>query len=353
MPVSNIGLAAPSAGAPLSSWNYEIRDLRDDDVLIEVYYCGICHSDIHMVKNDWKASIYPMVPGHEFTGVAVKVGSKVTKHKAGDRVGVGCMVGSCRNCNECKRNLEQYCKKNIQTYSMKMPDGEITYGGYGRYVVVQQDFVMKVPESLPMDAAAPLFCAGITTYSPCKHHKMDRGGLKVGVVGLGGLGHMAVQWAAVMGNEVVVLSRSNAKKEMALELGAKDLIAISDEEAGKTYKGQLSYIIDTVSAEKPIDKYLEFLAVDGVLISVGAPPVHATLCVPPLSLIGGRKSIQGSAIGGIAETQEMINFAAEKKILPYIELITGDKVNEAYAKTISGDVRFRFVIDVRKTHASK
>eukprot|EP01053_Blabericola_migrator_P005775 Blabericola_migrator_1__5774@NODE_2927_length_2202_cov_4025_815925_g597_i2_p1_GENE_NODE_2927_length_2202_cov_4025_815925_g597_i2NODE_2927_length_2202_cov_4025_815925_g597_i2_p1_ORF_typecomplete_len352_score54_97ADH_N/PF08240_12/1_5e31ADH_zinc_N/PF00107_26/2_4e19Glu_dehyd_C/PF16912_5/1_6e12AlaDh_PNT_C/PF01262_21/1_3e052Hacid_dh_C/PF02826_19/0_00098Shikimate_DH/PF01488_20/0_0063NAD_binding_2/PF03446_15/0_006ADH_zinc_N_2/PF13602_6/0_00973HCDH_N/PF02737_18/0_06GFO_IDH_MocA/PF01408_22/0_122Hacid_dh/P len=351
MTIANRGIGAPAAKEPLCPIEYEVRDLRDDDVLVEVHYCGICHSDIHMVRDEWFTGIYPMVPGHEFAGVVVKAGAKVTKHAVGDRVGIGCMVGSCRECKQCTRGCEQYCKHQVGTYGARMPDGEITYGGYGKYVVCQEHFAVKVPDSIPLEYAAPLLCAGITTYSPLRYNKLERGGLKVGVIGLGGLGHMAVQWAASMNNEVIVMSRSTAKRDLALELGAKDLISTNDEESMAKYRGQLNYIIDTVSADKPMAQYVEMLDIDGVVITVGAPPTEFNLSVPPFSLIMGRKSIQGSVIGGIPETQEMLNYAAEKNIRPRIELITGDYVNEAYDRAVKGDVRFRFVIDNRKTHA--
>eukprot|EP01053_Blabericola_migrator_P004745 Blabericola_migrator_1__4744@NODE_24_length_21460_cov_93_666994_g21_i0_p6_GENE_NODE_24_length_21460_cov_93_666994_g21_i0NODE_24_length_21460_cov_93_666994_g21_i0_p6_ORF_typecomplete_len353_score47_83ADH_N/PF08240_12/1e30ADH_zinc_N/PF00107_26/1_2e18Glu_dehyd_C/PF16912_5/2_1e11AlaDh_PNT_C/PF01262_21/3_3e052Hacid_dh_C/PF02826_19/4_5e05Shikimate_DH/PF01488_20/0_00051NAD_binding_2/PF03446_15/0_0007Pyr_redox_2/PF07992_14/0_0097DUF2284/PF10050_9/0_077NqrM/PF04400_13/5_5e03NqrM/PF04400_13/0_0513HCDH_N/P len=350
MPISNRGYAALAPCQPLQPFDYEIRDVRDIDVLIEVHFCGICHSDIHQVRDDWsKGDDYPIVPGHEFTGVVTQVGSKVTKFAVNDRVGVGCRVGSCRECKQCKRDLEQYCSHAIRTYRGRMPDGEKTYGGYGKYVVVDEHFVVKLPDSLPMDTAAPLLCAGITTYSPIMHNGINKGGLKVGVVGLGGLGHMAVQYAAKMGNEVIVLSRSEAKKELALTLGAKDLIAITNEASITRYQGTLNYIIDTVSSDKPVDVYLDLLDVDGILITVGLPPVSGKLSVPPFSLIMQRKSIQGSCIGGMKETQEMIDYSAANDVLPYVEVITGDYINEAYERTMKGDVRFRFVIDVRKT----
>eukprot|EP01056_Protomagalhaensia_sp_Gyna25_P002036 Protomagalhaensia_sp_Gyna_25__2035@NODE_2095_length_1295_cov_869_593153_g1732_i0_p1_GENE_NODE_2095_length_1295_cov_869_593153_g1732_i0NODE_2095_length_1295_cov_869_593153_g1732_i0_p1_ORF_typecomplete_len352_score65_87ADH_N/PF08240_12/1_4e33ADH_zinc_N/PF00107_26/1_9e20ADH_zinc_N/PF00107_26/2e03Glu_dehyd_C/PF16912_5/5_6e13AlaDh_PNT_C/PF01262_21/5_4e052Hacid_dh_C/PF02826_19/0_00025NAD_binding_2/PF03446_15/0_00056Shikimate_DH/PF01488_20/0_0013Pyr_redox_2/PF07992_14/0_0089IlvN/PF07991_12/0_0089Pyr_re len=351
MPINNRGIAAPAPGASLGSWEYEVRDLRDDDVLIEVHYCGICHSDIHMVNDDWAPGTYPMVPGHEFAGVITEVGSKVTKHAVGDRVGVGCMVGSCRECPRCERGEEQYCRKRIDTYSGKMPDGEITYGGYGKYVVCQEHWAVKIPDSIELEYAAPLLCAGITTYSPCKYNKLERGGLKVGVIGLGGLGHMAVQWLHAMGNEVYVISRSTAKRDLAMKLGATDLIAIGDEETVAKMQGTLNYIIDTVSDKKPMNVYMSLLDVEGILVTVGLPPTTVNLEFSHFPLVAQRKSIQGSLIGGIAETQEMVNYAAEKGIKPYIEVIKGDIINEAYQRVKKGDVQFRFVIDVRATHA--
>eukprot|EP01054_Gregarina_sp_Poly1_P000073 Gregarina_sp_Poly_1__72@NODE_1015_length_5360_cov_819_728887_g708_i0_p2_GENE_NODE_1015_length_5360_cov_819_728887_g708_i0NODE_1015_length_5360_cov_819_728887_g708_i0_p2_ORF_typecomplete_len356_score38_52ADH_N/PF08240_12/1_3e31ADH_zinc_N/PF00107_26/8_9e23Glu_dehyd_C/PF16912_5/1_8e11AlaDh_PNT_C/PF01262_21/3_8e082Hacid_dh_C/PF02826_19/3_1e06ADH_zinc_N_2/PF13602_6/7_3e05NAD_binding_2/PF03446_15/0_00048Shikimate_DH/PF01488_20/0_012AdoHcyase_NAD/PF00670_21/0_033NAD_binding_10/PF13460_6/0_049GFO_IDH_Mo len=351
MPIANIGIAAPSPKAPLTPWKYEIRDLRDDDVKIEVHYCGVCHSDIHTVHDDWFPGIYPLVPGHEFTGIVAEIGSNVTKMKVGDRVGIGCMVGSCRECKQCLKGQEQYCRKGlIGTYSARMPDGEITYGGYGKWVVAQQHFVIRIPDSLPLDLAAPLLCAGITTYSPCNFNNMQRGGLKVGVIGLGGLGHMAVQWAKAMGNEVIVFTRSLNKKEDALKLGAADVVLSTDQEAMARHSRTLDYIIDTVCAEKPMNDYVALLDSDGTLITVGAPPFSEPVTVNPFSLILGRRTIQGSCIGGIAETQEMVNFAAEHGVKPWIEIIKGDYINEAYDRVIKSDVKFRFVIDVRATH---
>eukprot|EP01055_Gregarina_sp_Pseudo9_P001273 Gregarina_sp_Pseudo_9__1272@NODE_1845_length_1296_cov_1788_818616_g1711_i0_p1_GENE_NODE_1845_length_1296_cov_1788_818616_g1711_i0NODE_1845_length_1296_cov_1788_818616_g1711_i0_p1_ORF_typecomplete_len382_score101_53ADH_N/PF08240_12/1_6e30ADH_N/PF08240_12/7_6e03ADH_zinc_N/PF00107_26/3e21Glu_dehyd_C/PF16912_5/2_5e11AlaDh_PNT_C/PF01262_21/8_5e082Hacid_dh_C/PF02826_19/3_9e05ADH_zinc_N_2/PF13602_6/0_00011NAD_binding_2/PF03446_15/0_00019Shikimate_DH/PF01488_20/0_005NAD_binding_10/PF13460_6/0_063AdoHcya len=347
MPIANIGIAAPAVNAPLAPWKYEVRDLREDDVKIEVHYCGMCHSDLHSVRDDWFPGMYPMVPGHEVVGVVSEVGSKVSKWKAGDRVGVGCMVGSCRECKYCKANLENYCNTAYYTYSCKMPDGEITYGGYGKWVVCQQDFVLRIPDSLPLDAAAPLLCAGITTYSPLAYNKATGGGFKVGVIGLGGLGHMAVQWAHAMGNEVVVFTRSLAKKEAAMKLGASAVVSTQDQEAMAKHQCSLNYIIDTISAKKPMMEFVELLDRDGVLVTVGAPPVAEEMPFTPGPLLHKRRTIQGSCIGGIKETQEMLDFAAAKGVKPWIEVIKGDYVNQAYERMEKSDVQFRFVIDIK------
>eukprot|EP01055_Gregarina_sp_Pseudo9_P001434 Gregarina_sp_Pseudo_9__1433@NODE_1960_length_1232_cov_1332_317687_g1711_i1_p1_GENE_NODE_1960_length_1232_cov_1332_317687_g1711_i1NODE_1960_length_1232_cov_1332_317687_g1711_i1_p1_ORF_typecomplete_len382_score77_93ADH_N/PF08240_12/3e30ADH_zinc_N/PF00107_26/4_4e17Glu_dehyd_C/PF16912_5/3_2e08AlaDh_PNT_C/PF01262_21/3_8e062Hacid_dh_C/PF02826_19/8_6e05ADH_zinc_N_2/PF13602_6/0_00031Shikimate_DH/PF01488_20/0_00068NAD_binding_2/PF03446_15/0_0027AdoHcyase_NAD/PF00670_21/0_071NAD_binding_10/PF13460_6/0_32P len=347
MPIANIGIAAPAVNAPLAPWKYEVRDLREDDVKIEVHYCGMCHSDLHSVRDDWFPGMYPMVPGHEVVGVVSEVGSKVSKWKAGDRVGVGCLVGSCRDCKECKANLENYCNKRIGTYTDKMPDGEITYGGYGKWLVCQQDFLLRVPDSIPLEAAAPLLCAGITTYSPLMLNNAKRGGLKIGVVGFGGLGHMAVQWAHAMGNEVTVFTRTLSKRDAAMKLGASEMVSTLDQEAMAKYACTQDYILDTISAKKPIMDFVNLLTVDGVLITLGGTPTNEHMDLVTFPLILKRRSIQGSCIGGIKETQEMLNYAAEKGIKPWVEVIKGDYVNQAFERMHKSDVQFRFVIDIK------
>jgi alcohol dehydrogenase (NADP+) len=337
-------LSAPAAGAPLDTTTIERRELRERDVLIDIEYCGICHSDIHQVRDEWGGSIFPMVPGHEIAGVVAAVGSGVSRFAVGDRVGVGCMVDSCGECEYCQTGEEQFCTKgNVQTYNARDYDGDVTYGGYSQQIVVKDHFVVHVPDSIELQDAAPLLCAGITTYVPLKHwHVGD--GTKVAIVGMGGLGHVAVQIAAAMGAEVTVLSQSLSKQEDGLRFGAKHYYATSERETFKQLAGSFDLILNTVSANLPLDAYLRLLRVDGAMVTVGAPSapdkVHA------FSLIGGRRSLAGSAIGGLPDTQEMLDFCAEHGVRPAIELISADAVDGAYDRVVDSDVRYRFVIDV-------
>ena len=336
--------AATSATDPLVPTTIERRDVGAHDVMIEIAYAGICHSDIHTVKGEWGDIAYPLTVGHEIVGVVTEVGSEVSEHAVGDRVGVGCMVNSCGHCANCEAGEEQYCLEgNTGTYGSTDRDGTITQGGYSTHVVVVEDFVLKVPESIPYEAAAPLLCAGITTYSPL--HKWNVGpGSKVAVVGLGGLGHMGVKIAHAMGAEVTVLSQSLKKQEDGLRLGADHYYATSDEDTFEHLANSFDLILNTVSAPLDLDAYLGMLALDGTMVNVGAPaealPIHV------FSLIPSRRSFAGSAIGGIRETQEMLDFCAEHDIAPEIELIAADQVNEAYERVLASDVRYRFVIDV-------
>ena len=335
--------AAPSAGEPLAPITIERREVGANDVLIEIQYAGICHSDIHTVNGDWGPQPFPVVPGHEIVGVVAEVGAGVTTHRAGDRVGVGCLVNSCRECVNCENGNEQYCLNgSIGTYAATDRDGSTTQGGYSTHVVVDADFVLRVPDGIDAAAAAPLLCAGITTYSPLRHWGAGPG-KKVAVVGLGGLGHMAVKLAHALGAEVTVLSQSLKKQEDGLRLGADDYFATSDPDTFKALRGRFDLIINTVSASINLDAYLRLLAVDGVLVNVGAPPEPLSVRVG--SLIGGRRSFAGSAIGGIAETQQMLDFCAEHGIGAEIEVIAADQVNEAYERVLASDVRYRFVID--------
>ena len=335
--------AAPSATEPLVPTTIERRDVGPKDVLIEIKYAGICHSDIHTVRGDWGAITYPQVVGHEIVGVVAEVGSEVTLHQVGDRVGVGCMVNSCRECENCLAGMEQYCLKgNIQTYNGVDVDGSITQGGYSTHVVVVEDFVLRVPESIPFDAAAPLLCAGVTTYSPLAHWNAGPG-KKVAVVGMGGLGHMAVKIAHAMGAEVTVLSQSLRKQEDGLKLGADDYYATSDADTFTQLANTFDLIINTVSAPLDLDAYLRLLRLDGTLVNVGAPAEALPLHV--FTLFGNRRSFAGSGIGSIGETQEMLDFCAEHGIAPETELITADYINEAYERVLTSDVRYRFVID--------
>ncbi|TFD94801.1 NAD(P)-dependent alcohol dehydrogenase [Cryobacterium lactosi] len=336
--------AAPSATEPLVKTTIQRRDLGPADVLIEIRYSGICHSDIHTVRGEWGPIQYPQVVGHEIVGIVAEVGSEVSLHHVGDRVGVGCMVNSCRECENCLAGEEQYCLKgNTGTYAAVDLDGTITQGGYATHIVVVEDFVLKVPESIPFEAAAPLLCAGITTYSPLSHWNAGPG-KKVAVVGMGGLGHMAVKIAHAMGAEVTVLSQSLSKQEDGLRLGADHYYATSDPATFETLANTFDLIINSVSALIDINAYLSLLRLDGTLVSVGAPA--EPLPVQVFSLFGNRRSFAGSGIGSIRETQEMLEFCAEHGIAPETELVAADYINQAYERVLASDVRYRFVIDV-------
>ncbi|MEO5921258.1 MAG: NAD(P)-dependent alcohol dehydrogenase [Pseudolysinimonas sp.] len=335
--------AAPSATEPLVPTTIERRDVGPDDVLIEIAYAGICHSDIHTVRGEWGPIQYPQVVGHEIAGHVSAVGSRVTKFAVGDKVGVGCMVNSCGECANCLRGDEQYCLVgNVGTYTSTDLDGTITQGGYSTHIVVTERFVLRIPDGISFEAAAPLLCAGITTYSPLRHWKVGPGS-KVAVVGMGGLGHLGVKIAHALGAEVTVLSQTLAKKDDGLAFGADHYYATNDPETFATLANEFDFILNTVSAPIDVDAYLGLLAVDGTMTNVGAPP--APLPVQVFSLIGSRRSFAGSAIGGIRETQEMLDFCAEKGIAPEIELIDADGINDAYERVLRSDVRYRFVID--------
>jgi uncharacterized zinc-type alcohol dehydrogenase-like protein len=319
------------------------RDLDLHDVLIEIKFAGICHSDIHTAHGEWGPVNYPLVPGHEIAGIVTELGAEVTKYKVGDRVGVGCMVDSCGDCDNCRKGEEQYCLNgNVPTYAGVDKYGEPTQGGYSTHIVVTEDFVVRIPDSIELDAAAPLLCAGITTYSPLNHWGAAPG-KKVAIVGMGGLGHMAVQIAHAMGAEVTVLSQTLKKKEDGLQLGADNYYATSDPETFKKLAGMFDLIINTVSAKIDISAYLSLLALDGTMVNVGAPA--EPLSVNVFSLIGHRRSFAGSMIGGIRETQEMLNFCAEHNIATKIEVISADQIDEAYQRVLASDVKYRFVID--------
>jgi alcohol dehydrogenase (NADP+) len=320
------------------------RDLDSNDVLIEIKYAGICHSDIHTAHGEWGPVNYPLVPGHEIAGIVTAVGPHVTKYKIGDRVGVGCMVDSCGECENCLKGEEQYCLNgNVPTYAGVDKYGEPTQGGYSTHIVVTEGFVVRIPDNIELDAAAPLLCAGITTYSPLNHWGAgpDK---KVAVLGMGGLGHMAVQIAHAMGAEVTVLSQTLKKKEDGLQLGADNYYATSDPETFVKLAGTFDLIINTVSAKLDLNAYLSLLALDGTLVNVGAPAEPLSLNV--FSLIGHRRSYAGSMIGGIRETQEMLNFCSEHNIAPMIEVISADQIDEAYKRVLASDVKYRFVIDI-------
>ena len=343
MPTTVHAYAATAADQPLVPTSIERRDVGARDVRIDIAFAGICHSDIHTARGEWGPVPYPLVVGHEIAGVVAEVGAEVTKFAVGDRVGVGCMVNSCRECDSCAKGLEQYCLRgNTQTYAGTDRDGSVTQGGYSQQVVVTEDFVLRIPDDLDLDVAAPLLCAGITTYSPLRHWGAGPG-TKVAVVGMGGLGHMAVKLAHAMGAEVTVLSQSLKKQEDGLRLGADYYHATSDPDTFTELAGSFNLIINTVSAALDLDAFLSLLAVDGTLVNVGAPP--QPLPVQVFSLIPTRRSFAGSSIGSIAETQEMLNFCAEHGLGADIEVIAADQVNEAWERVLASDVRYRFVID--------
>ncbi|MFC8172900.1 NAD(P)-dependent alcohol dehydrogenase [Streptomyces sp. NPDC057242] len=335
--------AAPAPGAPLARTTVPRRPVGEHDVLIEIKYAGICHSDIHQARDGWGEGIYPMVPGHEIAGVVAATGSGVTRFRVGDRVGVGCFVDSCRTCEYCRQGLEQYCVEGgTGTYNARDKNGEPTYGGYSTHIVVDENYTLRIPEGIGLDEAAPLLCAGITLYSPLAHWQAGPG-KKVAIVGLGGLGHMGVKIAHALGAEVTVLSQSEKKREDALRLGADHYRATSDPETFTALAGTFDLVISTVSAPLDFDAYLGLVRTDGALVNVGAPeePVRISL----FSLIGGRRTLAGSMIGSIAETQEMLDFCAAHGLGAEIEVITADRINEAYERVIASDVRYRFVID--------
>jgi len=339
--------ATPSAKAPFEKTTIQRRDLGPRDVLIKIHFAGICHSDIHTGRNEWGEANFPFVPGHEIAGTVEEVGSEVDRYAVDDRVGVGCMVDSCRECKNCLAGQEQYCLQGMTgTYGSIGADGRPTDGGYSSHIVVDQNFVVGIPEGVDLDKAAPLLCAGITVFSPLKHWGAGPGS-KVAVVGMGGLGHMAVKIAHALGAEVTVLSQSLSKQEDGAKFGADHYFATSDESTFEQLAGSFDLIINTVSASLPMAKFLSLLSLDGTLVSVGAP--SEPLEVPAFALIGGRKSWAGSMIGGIAETQEMLDFCAEHHIGAEIELISGDdiggQIDAAWDRVVDSDVRYRFVID--------
>jgi len=336
-------LIADSATSALKAGEIERREPGPHDVVIDIAYAGICHSDIHQAREEWFTSLFPMVPGHEIAGTVAAVGSEVTKFSVGDRVGVGVFVESCQECENCKKGLENYCLRGFTpTYNGTLPNGEPTLGGYSQQIVVEDTYVLRIPDGLSLDAAAPLLCAGITTYSPLREWGAGPG-VKVGVLGLGGLGHMAVQLAHAMGAEVTLISHSPHKEADARALGADHFLLMSDKEAMKAAKRSLNLIINTVSASIDIDRMLSLLATDGTMVSVGLP--DKPLSVSTFSLIEQRIRLAGSNIGGLAQTQEMLDFCAEHGIGSKVEVIRGDQVNEAWERVVNSDVKYRFVID--------
>lgn len=339
------GYVVKNATSSLIPFNFERRELKPSDVLINILFCGVCHSDIHQARGEWGNSNFPMVPGHEIVGKIAKIGSKVSKFKVGDLVGVGCFVDSCRDCQQCHAGEEQFCEKQASfTYNSFEQDKKTpTYGGYSSQIVVDENYVLKVSPKLDLAGVAPLLCAGITTYSPLKKYKAGKG-KQVGVIGLGGLGHMAVKLAAAMGAHVTVFSTSPGKKADAQRLGANDFIVTKNPDELKMAANKFDIIIDAVSAPHDANMYLSCLRVDGVLVLVGLPT--KPLEIQPFALTSGNKSIAGSMIGGIAETQEMLDYCAEKNITSDVEIIPIAKINEAYDRTIKSDVHYRFVIDM-------
>ncbi|MFF2951758.1 NAD(P)-dependent alcohol dehydrogenase [Kitasatospora sp. NPDC057965] len=335
--------AAPAAKAPLGPATIERRDVRELDVRIAITFVGICHSDVHQAREGWGTALFPMVPGHEITGIVTETGPGVTAYRPGDRVGVGCMVESCRVCENCRAGLEQYCAEGpVWTYNAVGRDGQRTYGGYAQEIVVDEHFVVRIPDALPLETAAPLLCAGITTYSPLRHWNAGPG-RRVAVVGLGGLGHVAVRIGHALGAEVTVLSRSLRKKDDGLRLGAVDYRATADPETFEELAGRFDLVLNTVSAPLDFAAHLGLLRTDGALVSVGLPEQPVLLDLRALN--GGRRSLSTSSIGGIAETQEMLDFCAAHGVAAEVELIGVDRINEAYDRVVAGDVRFRFVID--------
>jgi uncharacterized zinc-type alcohol dehydrogenase-like protein len=339
------GYAAYDPTSPLAPYEFERRALRPNDVAMEILYCGVCHSDLHTARNDWGWSYYPIVPGHEIVGRVIEVGPKVSRYKVGDHVAVGCMVDSCQVCDQCHKGEEQLCREgNTGTYaSTDRVTGEHTHGGYSKHLVVREQFCLRVPEGLDLARTAPLLCAGITTYSPLRTWNVGPGS-RVGVIGLGGLGHMAVKLAVGMGADVTVLSRTKDKEADALDLGADRLLVSTDAAAMATAASGFDLIIDTVPVKHDLDPYLPLLDVDGTLVIVGQVGPMAEMNTVPLLL--GRRRVAGSPIGGIAETQEMLDFCATRNILPECEMIRMDQINKAYERMERADVRYRFVIDM-------
>jgi alcohol dehydrogenase (NADP+) len=337
--------AAQNETAPLAPWTFDRREVGPHDVQFDIAFCGVCHSDLHQIRNDWFPGIFPMVPGHEIVGRVVKVGDHVKKFKVGDLAATGCMVDSCQVCENCKRDLEQYCLEgSTQTYNSYERSGKTpTYGGYSNTIVVREEFVLRISDKLDLAATAPLLCAGITTYSPLKHWKVGNGH-KLAVVGLGGLGHMGVKFGVAFGADVTVLSTSPKKEADAKALGAHHFVVTSDTAQIEAAKGSFDFILDTVSAPHDINMYLSLLRTDGVHICVGVPPEPASIAA--FSLLGGRKSLAGSGIGGIKETQEMLDFCAANNIVSDIEIIDIKDIQTAYDRMVKGDVRYRFVIDM-------
>jgi len=343
--MKTVGYAAHSAEAHMVPYHFERRALRANDVAIEILYSGICHSDLHTVNGDWGPQPYPLVPGHEIVGRVIDTGSAVSAYKIGDQVGVGCMVDSCQQCDQCHQGEEQYCREGM-TGTYGSPDrisGEITQGGYSKHIVVREEFVLRIPQALDMSRAAPILCAGITTFSPLKTWNIGAGS-RVGVIGLGGLGHMAVKLAVAMGADVTVMSRSDKKQQEAIELGAKGILVSSDKEAMKAAKASFDLILDTVPVKHDVSPYAPLLDVDGTLVIVGQLGAMDEFVAGPLVM--GRRRVAGSLIGGVKETQEVLDFCAEHNIHPVCEIIRPDQVNDAYAVMSKGDIAHRYVMDM-------
>ncbi|KAG8086972.1 hypothetical protein GUJ93_ZPchr0010g10121 [Zizania palustris] len=345
---ANVGLAARDASGHLSPLTIARRNTGDNDVAIKIMFCGICHSDLHSIKNEWQNAIYPIIPGHEIAGVVTEVGKNVTKFKAGDKVGVGCMVNSCQSCENCNQGFENNCPGIIFTYNSVDRDGTVTYGGYSSMVVVHERFVVRFPEAMPLDKGAPLLCAGITVYSPMKYHGLNVPGMHVGVLGLGGLGHVAVKFGKAFGMKVTVISSSPGKKQEAIErLGADAFVLSKNAKEMQAALGTMDGIINTVSANIPVAPLLGLLKPNGKMILVGLP--EKPIEIPPFALVSRNKTLAGSCIGGMADTQEMIDMAAKHGVTADIEVIGADYVNAAMERLAKADVRYRFVIDIGNT----
>lgn len=338
--------AALGPSQDLVPHKYEIKAHEKNEAKIKILYCGICHSDIHQVKNEWFPGTFPMVPGHEIIGIVEEIGENVTKVKIGDHVGIGCMLDSCLNCNACKDGYEQFCGNTTYTYNSRYKNGMNTYGGYGTYITCNEHFLLKIPENLDKAAAAPLLCAGITVYSPMIRNKMNRPGFKLAVIGLGGLGHMAVKFGVSFGCEVTVITRSDNKRMDALAMGAKNFVKFDDSESLQKFNGYFDGIIDTVCGQRSAENLLSLLSYHGVMACVGAPPAGEKTELSSFSLIFGEKTITGGNIGNIETTQQMLNYCGEHNITSTIELIKLNQVNEAYKRMLNSDIKFRFVIDV-------
>jgi len=343
--MKTVGYAAHDSEKPLEPYHFERRALRDEDVSIEILYCGVCHSDLHTAENDWGWTQYPVVPGHEIVGRVLEVGSGVTKYKVGDNVAVGCMVDSCLCCDQCHHGEEQFCREGmVGTYSgQDRISGELTQGGYSKHIVVREEFVLSVPKGLDLAKCAPILCAGITTYSPLRTWNVGPGS-RVGVIGLGGLGHMAIKIAAAMGAHVTAISRSDKKKQQVLSYGAKDLLVSSDEAAMQAHANQFDVIINTIPVKHDFTPYIPLLDIDGTQVLVGQVGELAESNSVPLLM--GRRRVAGSLIGGIAQTQEILDFCALHNILPEVEMINMDQINDAFDKLKQGDMASRFVIDM-------
>ncbi|WP_462177347.1 NAD(P)-dependent alcohol dehydrogenase [Pseudoalteromonas gelatinilytica] len=343
--MKTVGYAAHDSEKPLEPYHFERRALRDEDVSIEILYCGVCHSDLHTAENDWGWTQYPVVPGHEIVGRVLEVGSGVTKYKVGDNVAVGCMVDSCLSCDQCHHGEEQFCREGmVGTYSgQDRISGELTQGGYSKHIVVREEFVLSVPKGLDLAKCAPILCAGITTYSPLRTWNVGPGS-RVGVIGLGGLGHMAIKIAAAMGAHVTAISRSDKKKQQVLSYGAKDLLVSSDEAAMQAHANQFDVIINTIPVKHDFTPYIPLLDIDGTQVLVGQVGELAESNSVPLLM--GRRRVAGSLIGGIAQTQEILDFCALHNILPEVEMIKMDQINDAFDKLKQGDMASRFVIDM-------
>lgn len=343
--IQSHGYAALDAQSPLIPFKFERRKIREHDVLIQITHCGVCHSDIHQARNEWGGSIFPMVPGHEIVGKVVQVGAKVNKFKIGDQAGVGCLVDSCRKCVSCHDHLEQYCEEGfVATYnSHEKYSQALTYGGYSNNIVVNQDFVLKIPTNLPLEKVAPLLCAGITTYSPLHHWQINKNH-KVGIMGLGGLGHMAIKFARALGAEVVLFTHTAKKKEDGLRLGAHEVVVSTNSMEMNAHLNSFDFILNTISATIDLSNYTRLLKREGTLVMVGVASKPPAL--PTTDLIFQRRQIAGSLIGGLKETQEMLDFCGQHQITAEVELIPIQKINEAFEKTIRGEVKYRFVIDM-------